>query len=51
MTALAQTLSRLIKADIKVETLEPICIFSGIGLLLSVLAINAYGVDLSLAFF
>jgi len=49
MTALAQTLSRL--TNISVETLEPICIFGGIGLLLSLLATNAYGMDLSLAFF
>jgi hypothetical protein len=49
MTALAQTLSRL--TNINVETLEPICIFCGMGLLLSLLAIDTYGVDLSLAFF
>ena len=49
--ALAQTLSRLTNAHIKVETLEPICIFCGIGLLQSLLATEAYGIDLSIAFF
>lgn len=51
MTAFAQALSRLTNTHIKVETLEPICIFCAISLLQSLLATEAYGIDLSLAFF
>jgi len=51
MTTLAQALSRLTRTDVDVESLEAISIFCGIGLLLSLLAINAYGLDLSVAFF
>jgi hypothetical protein len=51
MTALAQTLSRLTGMHVDAEALEPICIFCSIGLLLSLLATKAYGMDLSLAFF
>lgn len=51
MTAFARTLSRLTNAHISVETLEPICIFCGIGLFQALLATEAYGIDLSLAFF
>jgi hypothetical protein len=51
MTVLAQALSRLTKADVDVEALEAISIFCAIGLLLTLIAIKAYGLDLSVAFF
>jgi hypothetical protein len=51
MTALAQALSRLTRTDVDVKSLEAISIFCGIGLLLSLLAIKAYGLDLGVAFF
>jgi len=51
MTALAQALSRWTGVDINAETLEPMCIFCGISLLLPFPAIGAYGIDLSLALF
>ena len=51
MIALAQALSRLTGTDIHAETLEPVLIFCGIGLLVSLLAIKAYGLDLSFALF
>ena len=51
MTVLAQALSRLTRTDIDVESLEAISIFCGIGLLLTLIGIKAYGLDLSAAFF
>jgi hypothetical protein len=51
MTALAQALSRLTKTDVDAGELEAISIFCGISLLLSLLAIEAYGLDLSVGFF
>ena len=51
MTALAQALSRLTRTDVDIDSLEATCIFCSIGLLLSLLAIKAYGLDLSVAFF
>ena len=51
MTALAQALSRLTGTDVDVESLKAVLIFSGIGLLASLIAIEAYGLDLSVAFF
>jgi len=51
MTVLAQALSRLTRTDIDVESLEAISIFCGIGLLLTLIGIKAYGLDLTAAFF
>ena len=51
MTVLAQVLSRLTRTDIDVESLEAISIFCGIGLLLTLIGIKAYGLDLTAAFF
>ena len=51
MTVLAQALSRLTRSDIDVESLEAISIFCGIGLLLPLIGIKAYGLDLTAAFF
>ena len=51
MTALLQTLSRLTRTDVDVEPLKKVLIFCGIGLLASLLAIEAYGLDLSIGFF
>ncbi len=51
MTALAQAISRIAGTDVEVETLKAILILSGIGLLVSLFAIEAYGLDLSAGFF
>ena len=51
MTVLAQVLSRLTRTDIDVESLEAISIFCGIGVLLTLIGIKAYGLDLTAAFF
>ena len=51
MTVLAQALSHLTRTDIDVESLEAISIFCGIGLLLTLIGIKAYGLDLTAAFF
>jgi len=46
MAALARTLSRALKIEIDVETLQILGIFCGAGLLASLLALT-YGLDLS----
>ena len=52
MTAIIQAASRLTtRTDVDSEPLKAILIFSGIGLLLSLVAIQAYGLDLSVGFF
>jgi len=51
MTAFVQAISRLTRTDVDSEPLKAILIFSGIGLLLSLVAIQAYGLDLSVGFF
>ncbi len=51
MTQIAETLSRITRFEIEAESLEPILIFSGIGLLLSLVAVLTYGLDLSAGFF
>ncbi|HZV05541.1 MAG TPA: hypothetical protein VE999_10700 [Gemmataceae bacterium] len=51
MTQIAETLSRITGFEIKTESLEPVLIFCGIGLLVSLLAVQAYGLDLSAGFF
>ena len=51
MTALAQAISRVTGTEIDVESLKAIVVFSGIGLLVTMVAIEHYGLDLSYAFF
>ena len=51
MTAIIQAASRLTRTDVDAEPLKTVLVFSGIGLLLSLLAIETYGLDLSAAFF
>jgi len=51
MTAFVQAISRLTKIDVDVEPLKTIVIFCGIGLLVSLVAIQTYGLDLSVGFF
>jgi hypothetical protein len=51
MTAIVQAISRLTRTEVDPEPLKAILIFSGIGLLLSLVAIETYGLDLSAGFF
>ena len=51
MTTLARAINHVTGMQIDVESLEPIVIFCGIGLVLSLVGIEAYGLDLSAAFF
>ena len=51
MIVLAQALSRFTGKDIDVGSLSTVLIFCGIGLLVSLFAIEFYGFDLSGAFF
>jgi len=51
MTAFVQAISRLTRTDVDVEALKTVLIFCGIGLLVSLLAIETYGLDLSVGFF
>ena len=51
MTAFVQAISRLSKIDVDVEPLKIVLIVSGIGLLVSLVAIQTYGLDLSVGFF
>ena len=51
MTAIIQAVSRLTRTDVDAEPLKTVLVFSGIGLLLSLLAIETYGLDLSAGFF
>ena len=51
MTAIIQAISRITGTDVEIEPLKAVLIFSGIGLLLSLLAIQTYGLDLSVGFF
>jgi hypothetical protein len=46
MTALVQVLSKLTGTDIEIESLQAVLTFCGIGLLVSLLAIEAFGFDL-----
>jgi len=50
MTAIAQALSRAVQSAGEFETLKRVAIFSGIGLLVSLVCLS-YGVDLSPGFF
>ncbi len=51
MTQTAETCSRIMGLEIEAESLKSILIFSGIGLLISLLAVLTYGLDLSAGFF
>ncbi len=51
MAALARVLSSISRAEIDVETLETLVIFCGLGLLVSLVCVMAYGLDLSGGFF
>lgn len=51
MTQIAQALSRITGREIDAEALTPVLIFSGIGLALSLLAVCAFGLDLSFGLF
>jgi hypothetical protein len=51
MTAIIHANSRITQTDVDGEPLKAILIFSGIGLLLSLIAVQAYGLDLSAGFF
>lgn len=51
MAALARVLSSFSGIDIDVETLKILGIFCGLGLVLSLAGVLAYGLDLSSGFF
>ncbi len=51
MAALARILSSFSTTDIDFETLKTLVIFSGLGLLASLVCVMAYGLDLSGGFF
>ena len=51
IATLAKALSRAIKTDVDIDALKAIIIFSGIGLLISLIALLTYGLDLSEASF
>lgn len=51
MTALARFFTTLTGVNVEVETLKVLLIFSGIGLLVSLVAAMTYGLDLSPGFF
>ncbi|MCK1388907.1 hypothetical protein [Bradyrhizobium sp. 21] len=51
MAALAKAISRATKIDVEVETLKVLVIFSGAGLLLSLVAAMIYGQAVTAALF
>jgi hypothetical protein len=51
MAALARAISHVTGAPVDLETLGAVVVFSGLGLLVSLFAIEAYGLDLSAGFF
>ncbi len=51
MAALARVLSGISGTEIDVETLKTLVIFCGLGLLVSLVGVLAYGLDLSGGFF
>ncbi|WP_198030207.1 hypothetical protein [Bradyrhizobium sp. Tv2a-2] len=51
MATLARAISRVTGAPVDIESLEGILVFSGLGLVISLFAIEAYGLDLSTGFF
>jgi hypothetical protein len=50
MTTIAHVISRATGTEIDVDSLSAVLIFSGIGLAVSLLAVTAYGLDLSAGF-
>jgi hypothetical protein len=51
MTAFVQAISQLTRIDSDIEPLTTVLIFCGLGLLLSLLAIERYGLHLSVGSF
>lgn len=51
MAALARAFAWVYRANIDVETLKTLAIFSGLGLLISLVCAMSYGLDLSAALF
>jgi hypothetical protein len=51
MAALARAISRMTGTPVDIESLGAILVFSGLGLIVSLFAIEAYGLDLSTGFF
>jgi hypothetical protein len=51
MAALARAISRVTGSPVDIESLGGVLVFSGLGLLVSLIAIEAYGLDLSSGFF
>jgi hypothetical protein len=51
MTQIAQVLSRVSGYEIEAQSLEPVLMYCGIGLVVSLLAVQTYGLDLSPGFF
>jgi hypothetical protein len=51
MTQIAETLSRITGREIEAESLKPVLMFSGIGLVVSLLAMLTHGSDPSPRFF
>ena len=50
MTAIALAISRAFPSGVEFDSLKLIALFSGVGLLLSIVSL-IYGLDLSVAFF
>jgi hypothetical protein len=51
MAALARAIFQVTGTRVDVDSLSAILVFSGIGLIVSLLAVETYGLDLSVAFF
>ena len=51
MTQIALTLSRITGFEIEADSIWQVLTFSGVGLLVSLLAVQMYGLDLSAGFF
>ncbi len=51
MTTIARAISRATGTEVDVESLRTILIFCGLGLVVSLFAMETYGLDLSVGFF
>ena len=51
MTEIARTLSRITGLEVEVESLKSVLIFTGISLIVSLLAVQTFGLDLSAGLF
>jgi hypothetical protein len=51
MAALARAISQVTGTEVDADSLGGILVFSGLGLVVSLLAVGAYGLDLGMAFF